>query len=425
MGARFSIVVAAAAALVGLAVPASAPAAAAASGLQWTGAWATAEQWPFPGNDFLGPNWSVRGFDNQSVRQVVRVSTGGSWIRIRLSNSYGAGPLRVAGATIAKAGVGAATRAGTMRVLRFGHSSSTVIPAGRHTASDAVWLSTKPLESVTVTLYFAKPTGAATFHERGLTTTYEADGDHLFDRGGQAYAGETSHSWYYLSGVDVAGGPHPARGAVVAFGDSITDGANSTENANNRYPDELAERLVAAGRPLSVLNTGIIGNAVLTDSPPPCIGGEKALTRFSRDVLAQPGVRTVIVLEGINDIGTGGIDIGCGIPPVVTAAQLIEGHRTLIRAAHARGIKAVGATLLPMKGSAYGHYTPYNEGVRDALNHWIRTSGEYDAVVDLDRALADPADPDAMLHKYASFDNLHPNDAGMTAMAAAVNLATL
>jgi lysophospholipase L1-like esterase len=217
--------------------------------------------------------------------------------------------------------------------------------------------------------------------------------------------------------VDVSG-HHANRGAVVAFGDSLTDGSFSTPNADNRYPDELAERLVTAGRPLGVLNAGIGGNRVLTDAPG---FGEKATARFQRDALERPGVRTVIVLEGINDIGMGE---AAGTP--VTAQQLIDGHRALIRAAHARGVRVIGATITPTKGVPYpGYYTERGEAVRDAVNHWIRASGEYDAVADFDRTLADPADPDRMRPEYDGGDALHPNDAGMHAMADAVDLDTL
>jgi lysophospholipase L1-like esterase len=385
----------------------------------WNGAWAAAQQWPMPPNEFLGPNWSMEGFANQTVRQTIRVSTGGTLLRVRLSNRYGTAPLRLTGATVGKSAGGAALRPGSLRTLTFDHRTSTTIAAGRDLNSDATVLPTMALETLTVTLYFAAPTGVATFHMGGFTTTYRAAGDHRADPGGAAFGGETTASWYYLTGVDVAG--IRARGTVVAFGDSITDGYFSTRNADNRYPDQLAERLVAAGKPLSVLNTGIGGNMVLTDSP--CFAGEKAITRFGRDALDRPGVRTVIVLEAINDIGMLG-SVGCGDPPPVrTAQEIINGHRILIRAAHARGVKIIGATLTPMKASSYD--TERNESVRDAVNNWIRSSGEYDAVVDLDRALADPANPDAMLPAYDGGDHLHPNDAGMTAMAAAVDLTTL
>jgi lysophospholipase L1-like esterase len=381
---------------------------------RWTGAWTTSEIAPSP--DIPVPNWSD-GFDNHSLRQVVRVSRGGSTLRIRVSNVYGVGPLRLAGASIGRAGEGADVLPGTVRPARFGRSPSTVIPAGREVASDALALRVSPLERLTVTLYFATPTGPATFHPFALATTYRAAGSHLFDVAGEAF-GETSESSYYLSGVEVSGGHQGARGAVVAFGDSITDGALSTPDADNRYPDELAERLVAAGRPLAVLNAGIGGNQVLADMPGL---GERATARFQRDALDQPGVRTVIVLEGINDIGFGAL---AGTLP--TAEQLIDGHRSLIRAAHARGVKVIGATILPFKGTIYpGYYTEPGEAVRDAVNDWIRTGGEYDAVVDLERAVADPADPDRIRPDYNGGDGLHPNDAGMRAMAAAVDLNAL
>lgn len=417
---------AAAAALALAATVLGAPSGASAAdltGKKWTAAWATAPHHPVPGNEWQGPNWSLEGFTDQSVRQVVRVSTGGSALRIRLSNRFGTAPLRVTGATIARSGDGAAVRPGTVRPLRFGRSLSTTIPAGRDAVSDAAPLRTSPLESVTVTLYFAGSTGAATFHEGALTTTYRAAGDHRFTAGGAAFAGDTSHSWYYLTGVDVADSRSGSPGTVVAFGDSITDGAGSTPGADNRYPDELAERLAAAGRPMGVVNAGVNGNKLLADSP--CFG-ERGVTRFQRDALAQPGVRTVIVLEGINDIGAGGLpDFGCGTSGVVTEAQVIAAHRALIRAAHARGVRIVGATLTPVKGNQFGYDTPEKERIRDAVNHWIRTSGEYDAVLDLDLAVSDPQDRDAFLPAYDSGDSLHPNDAGMRAMAAAVDLGIL
>jgi lysophospholipase L1-like esterase len=382
---------------------------------RWTGTWTAAQIASFP--DFFGQkNWSD-GFDNHSVRQVVRVSRGGSPVRIRISNVYGEAPLRLSGASLGRAGAGASLRPGPVLPLTFNRSRAAVVPAGREAVSDAVPLRVAALERLTVTLYFAGPTGPSTFHLFATATSYRAAGDHRFDRDGRAF-GETSQSWYYLSGVEVGGQARGRRGAVVAFGDSITDGSFSTPDADNRYPDELAERLVTAGRPRAVLNAGIGGNRVLADSP---ALGEKATARFQRDALGQPGVRTVIVLEGINDIGMGE---ATGAP--VTAQQLIEGHRALIRAARARGVKVIGGTITPTKGVPYpGYHTERGEAVRDAVNQWIRTGGEYDAVVDFDRALADPADRDRIRREYDGGDGLHPNDAGMRAMAAAVDINAL
>ncbi|MGW0547676.1 SGNH/GDSL hydrolase family protein [Streptomyces altiplanensis] len=385
----------------------------------WQGGWAASPQAPIAP---FGPNWSEQGFADHTVRQVVRVSTGGTKARIELSNRYGSAPLRITGATVARTDEGASVEAGSVRRLSFGKDRSVTIPAGGKALSDGVPFRVEALESVTVTLYLAAPTGPATFHAVASATSYRADGDHRFDRGAAAFK-ETSDSWYYLSGVEVSGGGAPRRDGVVAFGDSITDGVGSTPGTNNRYPDELAERFAAAGQPRSVVNHGIGGNQITNDT---AWAGEKAVARFGKDVLGEPGVGTVIVLEGINDIGGSGSSwqgFPGGPTPEVSAEQLVEGHRTLIRQAHAKGIKVVGATLTPVKGSAY--YSEVNEAKRDAVNHWIRTSGEYDAVVDLDRALADPADRDRMLPVYDSGDGLHPNDAGFRVMAEALDLDTL
>jgi lysophospholipase L1-like esterase len=383
---------------------------------RWTGAWAGSMIAASP-PVFGLPNWSLEGFANQSVRQVVRVTRGGSAVRIRLSNAYGATPLRLAGATLGVAGDGASVRSGTLRTLTFGHSPSTVVPAGRVTASDAVRMRIFPLDRLSVTLFFAEPTGPATVHLLAFATSSRAAGDHRLDENAEAF-GETSVSWYYLTGVDVVG-PGNEREAVVAFGDSITDGAMSTTDADNRYPDELAERLAAAGRPMGVLNAGVSGNQVLAGLPG---FGASGLDRFRRDVLEQPQVRTVIILEGINDIAIS--ESTRGEP--VTAAQLIEGYQTLIQAAHDSGVRVIGATITPTKGTIFpAYHTERGEAVRDAVNSWIRTSGAYDAVVDLDRVFADPTDPDRMRLEFDSGDGVHPNDTGMRAIAEAIDLKTL
>ncbi|GAB3145230.1 SGNH/GDSL hydrolase family protein [Micromonospora sonneratiae] len=380
----------------------------------WKAAWVASMHHPFAG--FETPNWSSAGFADQSLRQVVRVGTGGSAVRVRLSNRFGDRPLRVTGVTVGRAGVGAAVQPGSLRPLTFHRSASVTIPAGAEIVSDAASLSTRALDSLAVTLYFADATGPATLHENANATTYRASGDRRSASGAGAFD-QTSRSWYFLTGVDIAGRSGRDHGVVVAFGDSITDGYATTPDADNRYPDELAERLATGHRPLGVVNAGISGNKLLADST--CFGAA-GVSRFGRDVLDQPGVRAVVVLEGINDIGGGGYpDFGCGSSPVVTAAQIIEGHRSLIHAARARGVRIIGATLLPMKG-AVGFDTPAREAVRDAVNRWIRESGEYDAVADLDRALADPADRDALRPVYDSGDHLHPSDAGAARIAAVV-----
>ncbi len=380
----------------------------------WAATWAASPHAP---TDVFGPNWGTDGFDNHTVRQVVRISTGGPTVRVRLSNAYSPAALELTGATIARAGAGAAVEPRSVRHLTFGGRRSATAKAGGELVSDPAFLPVAPLERLSVTLYFAGKTGRTTGHLFANATSYRASGDHRADAAADAF-GETSPSWFYISGVETVDRT-PRRDVVVAFGDSITDGAGSTVDGNNRYPDELAERL--KGRK-AVVNAGIGGNRVLNDSP--CLG-EKATTRFARDVLAQPDVRTVILLEGINDIGFSEIDFGvCSEPnPRVTAAELIAGYRDLIGQAHAKGVRIVGATLLPYKGAMY--FTEGGEAVRDEVNRWIRTSGEFDAVADFDRATADPADPDALLPAYDSGDKLHPSDAGYRAMADAVDLAQL
>ncbi|MDG4862752.1 SGNH/GDSL hydrolase family protein [Streptomyces sp. T-3] len=380
----------------------------------WTAAWATSPQLPSEG---FTPNWSQAGFSHQTVRQVVRVTKAGERARIRLSNAYGTSPLRITGATIARAGKGAAVEKGSVRHLTFDGKRSVVIPARGQTASDAAQLSVGEESSVTVTLYLAGTTGPATFHAQGFADAYRAGGDHRADQSGRAFD-EKTQSWYYLSGVDVSGGSAapPRRDGVVLFGDSITDGFGSTPGKNRRYGDALASRL---DRP--VLNAGIGGNLVLNDS---AWYGERSAARFERDVLDQPGVSTVVVLEGLNDIGfyeaqKAGFDRPTFWPaPRVSASELISGYRELIRQAHERGVRVVGATLLPLGGS--DHYGTHAARVSDEVNAWIRTSGEFDAVVDLDRVLADPADPERLNPAYDFGDHLHPNDAGYARLASAV-----
>ncbi|WP_215546168.1 SGNH/GDSL hydrolase family protein [Amycolatopsis sp. CA-230715] len=413
LGRRLLAVASAAVLTTGLLGATTAEAAPAGLGL-WTGTWASSPQAPGTG---LGENWSVQGFAEQSVRQIARLSAGGPAVRVRLANTYGKAPLRVTGATVARSGEGAAVREGTVRPLTFGLARSVAIPAGGEIVSDPALLPVSPLDRLTVTLYFAAPTGPVTFHAMTNAASYRAQGDRTADTGAAAFT-DISASGYLLSGIDVLG-PPLVRDTVVAFGDSITEGYGSTVDENRRYPDRLAERL--HGR-FGVLNEGIGGNRVLNDST--CFG-EKATARFERDVVERPDVRSVIVLEGINDIGSSATAIGdCFVPnPEVTAEQLIAGHRELIKKAHAKGIKAIGATLTPFVGA--GYYTERGEAVRKALNEWIRTSGEYDAVADYDRALGDPANPDRLLAAYDSGDHLHPSDAGYEAMAAAVRLADL
>lgn len=383
----------------------------------WTSAWGTSVQPPY---DDAGSesNWSDTGFENQTVRQVVRLGNGGESLRIRISNAYGDRPLHLAGATVARTEDGAAVDGDSVRRLEFDERKSTVIAPGKQRYSDPVALPTEPLESVTVTFWLERATGPATYHSLAYATSFRAEGDRLRNTDGTGFD-DTSTSWYYLNGVEVAGASNPD--AVVALGDSITDGVVSQVDANNRWPDELTERLAETDSPMAVVNAGISGNRLL--NPSPCFG-DTAADRFERDVLSRPGVATLIVLEGINDLGHSEQTGPCVEPnPEATADQLIEAHQELIDRAHAEGIQVVGATLLPYRGADY--FTERGERERQQLNTWIRESGAYDAVVDFDRAVADPEHPDQMDPAYDSGDGLHPNEAGMRAMANAVDLSVL
>lgn len=393
-----------------------------AAPVAWSTAWGASPQTPSTG---FTPNWSQEGFSHQSVRQVVRATKGGDVIRIRLSNAYGTSPLNITGATIARTAQGAAVEKGSVRRLTFDGRGSAEVPAHGELRSDATGLRLKRLESVTVTLYLAGTTGPATFHSQGWADTYRADGDHRSDTAARAYTSRTQ-SWYYLSGVEVGAsqGEVSAQGAggrtghdgIVVFGDSLTDGFGSTPRTNRRYSDALAE---LTGRP--VVNAGIGGNLVLNDS---AWFGERATARFRRDVLDQPGISTVVILQGVNDIGFSEAATRPDPPatykpaPTVSSRELIAAYRELIHAAHTRGLEAVGATLLPFKGS--DHWGPHAARVSNEVNDWIRHAGEFDAYVDFDKALAAPSDPDRLDPAYADEDALHPNDTGYRVMAGAV-----
>ncbi|MFI0242019.1 SGNH/GDSL hydrolase family protein [Streptomyces sp. NPDC016845] len=387
----------------------------------WHGAWTTPAMRPSTAPWFA--TWAEQGFHNHSLRQIVRVSAGGTTVRIRLSNAYGTAPLRLAGASIGHTLSGATMQPGSLRTLLFEGAASVTVPAHGRAVSDPVTLPTQPLQKLTITLYFQAATGPATYHQLSMATTYRATGNHLHSPAATAYSDKIEPgygSWYYLEGIETAGGP-PWPPAVVAFGDSLTDGFGATIDGDDRYPDLLAARLIAAGRPRPVLNAGIGSNKLLTAS---ALGGDAGIARFTRDVLDQPRVGTVIALIGINDLqqsddAAGGA--GRDVPPV-TARRLIGGHRALIRAAHARNVRIIGATLTPYRGAAGWSVT--GESVRAQVNEWIRGSGAYDAVVDFARALALDSG-DRIREDLHIGDHLHPNPAGYQAMADAVDLAAL
>ncbi len=425
-----ALAVAAAGAAVALALASGAPATASAQravaapaaaapahpgGGPWVTTWSASPQVAVPGT------LSATGFDNQTVRDIVFTSAGGNAARVVLTNVFGTSPLRVGHVTLAIAGSGAAVRAGTVARVSFGGSSSIEIPPGAQALSDPVTMRVPALTDLAVSVYLPGQTGAATIHSDAQQDNWvSGSGDHAGDAGAGAFTTD-SQSWYYVSDVIVRS--PGAAGTVVAFGDSITDGFQSTVNANARWPNDLARRLAARPGPaLSVADEGISGDRVLNDS---LCCGVNAVARFERDALDQPGVRDVIVLIGINDFGFSALPPNPIYNPVtdVSAAQVIAGYRQLIAQARARGLKVIGATLLPFKGAAY--YTAAGEAKREAVNAWIRLRGAWDGVIDFDKVMRDPADPLALNPAYNSGDNLHPNDAGYQVMANAVSLGTL
>lgn len=346
------------------------------------------------------------GFADATVRQSAHLSLGGDRVRLRLSNAYGVGPLRVGAVTVAPGAASPEIDADAVTAVTFGGSASTTIPAGAERISDPVPLPVAADSDLVVSMHLPGPTGPATSHPLGRSTSYLAGGDRT--SAGTAEFSALDQARYFLSGVDVASA---ARGSVVFFGDSITDGHSSTLDADLRYPDRVAERLLARPVPerCGVVNAGISGNRLLLDAG---TQGESALARFEADVLDREGVETVVLLEGINDIGRSS--------GAVPAGYLIAAYEQLADRARDRGLRVVGATLTPYAGAGYA--TAAGEATRQEVNAWIRDSGEFDAVVDFDAALRDPAAPERLLPAFDPGDHLHPNDLGYAAMAAAVDL---
>ncbi len=389
----------------------SRPAAAArhgSAGDGWVTSWSASPQVATP--DTL----AAIGFDDQTIRDIIFTSVGGDPIRLELTNVFGASPLRVGHVTVAVAGPGAAVLPGTIHPVTYRGSASFQIPADAQILTDPVAMRVSPLQDLAVSMYLPAQTAAATFHSDAQQVNWvSAAGDHAADSDGSGFIIPTL-SWYYVSGLVVRSSG--ADGTVVTLGDSITDGVGSTADANARWPNDLARRLDAlGGATLSVADEGIGGNRVLIGAR--CCGAS-AESRFERDALNQPGVRDVIVLEGINDIGA-----SAGLSGGVSAGPIIAGYQQLIAQAHARGLKIFGATLLPFQGA--GYYTAAGEATRETVNTWIRTSGAFDGVIDFDAVMRDPTRPLMLNPAYDCGDHLHPNDAGYQAMADAINLEML
>jgi lysophospholipase L1-like esterase len=410
----------------GAAIAAAAPATAAPAHPRhrsddWVATWAAVPTTVPP-----NPPTAPTVLSGQTVRHVVHTSIGGEELRIRLTNEFGETPLHVGAVHVAVregSGASTATVAGTDRRVTFSGRADLTIPAGSPLVSDPVRLRVAPGADLAISLYLPDRTVVTTLAAFAFQDNVIAAGDVTAARTVTATA--TIQQYLFLSGVSVR-----SRGAaVVTLGDSITNGANTTANLNHRWPDLFAQRLRAAHLDLGVANVGVSGNRLLHDPNPPAgspaVGfaayfGQSALRRFDRDVLAQPGREYLIVLLGVNDLGHPGTS--APLSEVVSADDIIFGHRQLIARAHQAGMRAYGGTILPFKGDTLGFYSAENERKRSAVNRWIRTSGEYDGVIDFDAAMRDPADPLRLNPAYDSGDHLHPNDAGMAVMADAVPL---
>ena len=372
----------------------------------WVGTWASSPLVP----STIIENEQLQISDaGTTLREVVRISLGGDTFRVRFTNLFGTRPLTIGAAEIAQTLETSAIKPGTNQVLHFHQQSSVTIPPGALMYSDPVHLTAAPLSNLTVSFFIPQLPGTLTEHQLASANSFQVMGNKVSDA--KLASPTLVTSWEYLNGIDVL--TSAENSAIVTVGDSITDGAYSTIDANSRWPDELAQRLQADPqmRKFAVLNEAISGNRILAEG-----AGPSALVRFDRDVLAQSGVKYLIILEGINDIGHTARE-----PENHTTAQdLIAALDQLITRAHAHGITVIGATLTPYKGA--GYYRENGEAMRQEINQWIRTSGAYDGFIDMDAATRDPAHPDTFLPANEHGDHLHPNDTGYKVMGDAIDL---
>jgi lysophospholipase L1-like esterase len=379
----------------------------------WVATWSTTLHQP----DLGVPGLANAGFNNQTLRQIVHVSMGGRKVRVRLS-TFGASGLVVGAAHIALAGDGSSVTRGSDRLLTFGGKPSITIPPGAPVISDPVELAVPDLGNLAITLFLPGITGPGSWHFDARQISFiSPQGDFT----GSAVMPldtltPTTQSWFWLSGIDVV--VPEQSGAIVALGDSTTDGDRSTVGANHRWPDQLAKRLLAERlhSSLSVVNEGLDGNRLLHD-----FLGPNGLARFERDVLSQPGLSHIIVFFGNNDIFTTDPN------QEVTFEQIIQGYEQLIKRAHARGVDIFGATLTPLEGfippgAQVSSYSPDRELKRQQVNEWIRMSGDFDGVIDFDRVLRNPDTQSRLAPKYDSGDHGHPTDEGYRAMAESIDL---
>ena len=380
---------------------------------RWVGSWAASQQLVEPHNSL--PADDLR---DATLRQIVHLTLGGATLRVTISNRFGTAPLHFAGVHIAQPESPASAKiiAASDKALTFSGAPDVIVPAGADYVSDPIPFAVAPLSDLAITLHIDVPPVQQTGHPGSRATSYVTHGNQL-PAADLSDAKKVEH-WYFISGIDVDATSYSA--AVVTLGDSITDGHGATTNGNDRWPDVLARRLQSQAdtKNVAVLNHGIGGNRLLLDSL-----GPNALARFDHDVLAQPGVRYLIVLEGVNDLGMFTKD--GNMPPAEHQQEvhrIIGAYEQMIARAHAHGIKVFGATIMPFVGSAFYHPRPETEADRQAINDWIRTPGHFDSVVDFDKLTRDPEHPDRLVAKYDSGDHLHPSPAGYAAMGEAVPL---
>ncbi|HDS1139551.1 TPA: SGNH/GDSL hydrolase family protein [Stenotrophomonas maltophilia] len=386
-------------------------AASAASAPHWIASWQASPQ-PVWDADFLFPTRVPATLQDQTFRQTARISLGGPRLRVRLSNAYGTRPLRIGAASVA-ARAGAAPQP-----LSFDGRPGVLIGPGQERLSDPLPLATEDRQALQVSVFVPGPATVQTFHWEGRQTSWIAPGDQ--SRAQALSAASSTTARLFLAGIEVEA--DASARSVVVIGDSITDGATASLDQDQRWTDHLAARLAPRG--VAVVNAGISGGRLLRDGM-----GRSVLARFQRDALEQPGVASVIVLIGINDISWPGTAFARG-QARPTLSELQAGYRALAERARRRGVRIVGATLPPFAGALPGtplddYYTPGKDALRQKLNAWLRADSPFDAVIDLDAALRDPADPSRMTATYDSGDHLHPGDAGNRAMAEAVDLDAL